>query len=177
MPTFRSRHLALLVPGLSIVEDKTLSTYFVLISQFKITHQVHFFKKVFSETSPFRHLLLLLYYIVSHFGPRETTILISACAFTLYRVLRPLENPWQTLNFWSPISRPWTSLKLVFGPWKSRYDRKARSKNNAYKFYQNFVAARSKISLWWTKRCFWNSSLIKTCFGWNIIHRQLYNEK
>ena len=27
MPTFRSRHLALLVPDLSIVEDKTFSTY------------------------------------------------------------------------------------------------------------------------------------------------------
>ena len=38
-------------------------------------------------------------------------------------------------------------------------------------------------TLWWTTRCFWSSFFKhflnenKTCFGWNIIHRQLCNEK
>ena len=46
------------------------------------------------------------------------------------------------------------------------------------KYYQGFVAAQSKMSLWWTTQCFWSSfykyiyeyfNENKTCFGWLMM--------
>ena len=46
-------------------------------------------------------------------------------------------------------------------------------------WYWGFIAAQSKIWFWWSTQCFWSSFFNEnnTCFGWDIIHRQLYSEK